>query len=61
MNRIGLKEYNNAQISEILKYKWIESQKCCFDIGENRAAMEWISKYAEKFREHWYKEYIRDN
>lgn len=59
MNSKELKMYNLAQIEEIKKYKWIESQRRCCDIDENRAALEWISKYAETFREQWFDFYFK--
>lgn len=55
MKREILKKYNFEQIKEILKYKWIESEKANRDIGENEAAIEWIEKYSAAFREHWCK------
>ncbi len=39
-----LREYNAKQIEEIQKYKWIESEKIGHDIGEFKAAVEWVSK-----------------
>lgn len=53
MCRDELKEYLQVQCEEIRKYKWIESERCGYDIGNNRAAEEWISKYAASFRRHW--------
>jgi hypothetical protein len=44
----------DAQIEEIMKYKWIESEKFGYDIGEERACNEWIRKYAKIFREEWF-------
>lgn len=46
-----LREYNAKQIEEIQKYKWIESEKAGYDIGELRAAVEWIRQYSSAFRE----------
>lgn len=53
MNHKELKDYNQAQILEIEKYKWIESERCGYDIGSNRAALEWICKYSSKFRKNF--------
>lgn len=53
MNHNSLKKYINDQIQEILRYKWIESEKECYDIGENRAAIEWISKFGASYRNYW--------
>jgi hypothetical protein len=44
------------QKNEIEKYKWIESEKRGYDIG-NKACLEWIDKYAEQF----YKNYKKEN
>lgn len=42
-----------AQIDEINRHKWIESEKLGYDMGFSAAAMEWISLYAGSFKEHW--------
>ncbi len=57
MNEHDLKKYLAAQIEEINKYKWIESEKRDCDIGFQSAAFEWISKYSESFRTHWCSKY----
>jgi hypothetical protein len=41
-----------AERAEILRHKWIESEKAGFDIGFDRALMDWIVKY----RSAWYKQ-----
>ena len=46
-----LREYNAKQIEEIQKYKWIESEKVGYDIGELKAAVDWIRQYSSAFRE----------
>jgi len=38
------KEYR-AELDEILKHKWIESEKVGKDIGWEKALMDWIFKY----------------
>ena len=38
------------QNDEIMKYKWIESEREGHDIGEETAAMEWIEKYGSIWR-----------
>lgn len=48
------KAFLNAQIEEILKYKWIESEKRQCDIGDHQAAVEWINNHAHHFRKWWY-------
>ena len=41
-----------AERAEILRHKWIESEKAGFDIGFDRALMDWIVKY----RSAWYEQ-----
>jgi hypothetical protein len=41
-----------AERAEILRHKWIESEKAGVDIGFDRALMDWIVKY----RSAWYKQ-----
>jgi hypothetical protein len=36
-------------LSEINKYKWLESEKACTDIGFERAAKEWITNYSKQY------------
>ena len=40
-----------AEREEILKHKWIESEKAGFDIGFERALMDWIIKHRSKWLE----------
>ena len=40
------------QREEVLKFKWIESQKANKDLGKE-VVFEWINKHAAKWRE-WY-------
>jgi hypothetical protein len=39
-----------AERAEILRHKWIESEKAGYDIGFEHALMDWIVKY----RSAWY-------
>lgn len=39
-----------AEREEILKHKWIESEKAGEDIGYERALTEWIMKHKSKWR-----------
>ena len=39
-----------AEREEILKHKWIESEKAGMDIGFERALTDWILKYRSKWR-----------
>jgi hypothetical protein len=38
------KEFS-AERDEILRHKWIESEKAGYDIGFERALIDWIVKY----------------
>ena len=48
-----LKMYLETQILEIMKYKWIRSEELGYDIGAERAAQEWVDKYAASFSSFW--------
>ena len=39
-----------AEREEILKHKWIESEKAGYDIGFERALTDWIVKFRSKWR-----------
>ena len=39
-----------AEREEILKHKWIESEKAGYDIGFERALTDWIVNYRSKWR-----------
>lgn len=43
-----------AEREEILKHKWIESEKAGYDIGFERALTDWIVKYRTGWRK-WYR------
>lgn len=47
---LDLRRYNELQLQEIERHKWIESEKAGRDLGEE-AAMDWIHRYAAAFRE----------
>ena len=40
-----------AERAEILKHKWIESEKAGKDIGFERALLDWIVKHRSAWRE----------
>ena len=40
-----------AERAEILKHKWIESEKAGKDIGFERALLDWIVKHRSSWRE----------
>lgn len=39
-----------AEREEILRHKWIESEKAGYDIGFERALTDWIIKHRSKWR-----------
>ena len=39
-----------AERDEILKHKWIESEKAGYDIGFEQALTDWIIKHRSKWR-----------
>ena len=41
-----------AEREEILKHKWIESEKAKQDIGFERALLDWIVKHRAAWRKH---------
>ena len=52
MDKDEFKKYLTAQREEILKHRWIESEKAGYDLGQV-AVEEWIKTYAKNFRETW--------
>lgn len=52
MDKDEFKKYLIAQREEILKHRWIESEKAGYDLGQT-AVEEWIRSYAKEFRETW--------
>ena len=45
-----------AEREEILKHKWIESEKAGKDIGFEKALLDWIVKYRSNWRDKRIKE-----
>ena len=45
-----LDEENKEQIEEISRFKWYRSAEEGSDIGETRAALEWIQRFADLWR-----------
>jgi len=41
-----------AEREEILRHKWIESEKAGYDIGFERALTDWIIRHRSKWRKH---------
>lgn len=42
--------YYQKELKEILKHKWIESEKVGHDIGFEKALLDWIYKYRDDWR-----------
>jgi len=47
-------EILRKEVEEILRHKWIESEKAGYDLGD-KAVWDWVTKYAHEFREYWKK------
>lgn len=54
VQEFNLKEYLQAQLEEIHRHKWIESEKKGFDIGFDKAFHDWVAKYAADFKKFWF-------
>ena len=54
-NSVLYKEFL-AEREEILKHKWIESEKAGADIGFERALLDWILKHRSNWRDKRVKE-----
>ena len=44
-------QYYQKELNEILKHKWIESEKAGRDVGFNVALIDWIHKHRTAWRE----------
>lgn len=40
-----------AEREEILRHKWIESEKAGYDVGFERALLDWIRKHRDEWRQ----------
>ncbi|MDX9818875.1 MAG: hypothetical protein RBT16_08180 [Desulfococcus multivorans] len=52
MQQLSREMILHLQVDEILKHKWIESEKAMRDLG-NEAVFDWVRKYAAGFRAYW--------
>jgi hypothetical protein len=50
--RWSVREYNELQIQEMERYKWIESEKAGRDLGEE-CLLDWIRRHGASFRNHF--------
>ena len=41
-----------AEREEILRHKWLESEKAGYDVGFERALLDWIVKHRSNWRKH---------
>lgn len=48
---------NKAQIEEMQKHKWIESEKAGFDVGP-AAYIDWVKKYAADWRKSFIESHV---
>ena len=53
-NKMTQSDILRKELEEILKHKWIESEKAGYDLGD-QAVWDWVQKYAHEFREYWQK------
>ena len=56
MKKSSLYREFQAEREEILKHKWIESEKAGTDIGFEKALLDWIVKYRSTWRDKRQKE-----
>jgi len=49
-----------AERDEILRHKWIESEKLGSDIGFDRALVEWVVNYRNEWRKYRTASYIQN-
>jgi hypothetical protein len=52
-NTVPYKEFL-VERQEVLRHKWIESEKAGSDIGFERALLDWTQKYRSAWRERRY-------
>lgn len=50
LQRSSLYQEFLAEREEILRHKWIESEKAGYDIGFERALLDWIRNHRERWR-----------
>lgn len=49
VRRFDLRSFNEMQLREMERHKWIESEKAGRDLGED-AVFDWVRRYAVSFR-----------
>jgi hypothetical protein len=53
LNTVPYKEFL-VERQEVLRHKWIESEKAGYDIGFECALLDWTQKYRSAWRERRY-------
>ena len=56
MTHRELRDYLNAQVDEIRKHQWIESERVRAEIKFEQAAFDWITRYGHLFHDYWFNE-----
>ena len=51
INSLIYKEFLEER-EEVMKHKWLESEKKGYDIGYSAALIDWVIKYRSKWRNH---------
>ena len=54
-SKSSLYQNYKAELQEILKHKWIESEKVGYDIGFEKALMDWITKHKADYKKSLHK------
>ncbi len=50
VQNLSLYKEFQAEREEILKHKWIESEKACHDIGFDQALVDWMVNHRQAWR-----------
>ncbi len=61
MARFNLQFEIECVIDEIMRHKWLESEKAGYDIGEEEAALDWIEKHYDEWLKHNISKFVVDN
>ncbi len=60
MSQISAYQFFLAQRDEILRHKWIESQKRGQVIGSEESLLDWVYKHREEWRKNFYSHTLPD-
>ncbi|HON08747.1 MAG TPA: hypothetical protein PLW02_11680 [Verrucomicrobiota bacterium] len=58
VQRLSVYREFHAEFNEILKHKWLESEKAGYDVGFDWARIDWIIHHQAKWRK-WRREQLR--